>query len=197
MQIKAEMDVSRLNRAIHIAEEKAGINVNELTEATGLFFSQSFMKALRKSRRTRQVFTYDAPVNERTSKTRTTHIIATRAHGRFFRRKKRDLRPYKQIEHQGMARSITLSAARDAGLQISARERMGDRAMREAPRYGTGNMRRDDRKPLITFVYQSDDIAGWMGQQAARKAIRMTSRRIIGWAGRIQREIHWGVEGRK
>ncbi len=195
MQIKVEMDVSRLNNAIRIAEQRAGISVNDLVRATGLFFSQSFVKALNKSKANRKTFSFEEPLSHNSGRTRTTYVIGTRKHGRFYRRTKRDLGEYRAIEHQGMAKDIAAAAARHAGLEVPITERMGQRTARVAPRYASGTFRQSDRKPSITFVYQSDDIAGFMGRQASRRAIHKTSRRILGWAGRIQRETKRRIEG--
>ena len=197
MQISATMDVTRLNNAIDIAHNKASIGFLQLTEAAGLFFSQSFAKALRKSRVNRPIFSIDRPRNKRGGQVRTTHILSVVRKGRFFRRSKQDLQAYKKIEYQGMARALAIRAAVDAGFSLSSSERMGDAAKRDAGKYASGLFVRNENKPHVTFVYQSDDIAGWMGDRAAKKAIRMTSRRILGWAGRVQKEIRWGIEGKK
>ena len=188
MRIKANIDTSRLNNAIALADQKMAVRPMELVEAAGLFFTQSFAKAMPKSRKKRRTYTFEDTSRRFRAGFRTSHVIYRRGGGKFYARRKNDLREFRTIEYQGLGRQSIIEAARMAGLAPARPKGVGSGATQAAAQYSVGSFTRDTRRPVVQFSYSARDVAGYPGRGATRRAMHLASKRVLGYANRIARE---------
>ena len=189
MKITTDIDVSRLNNAIRIADEKMAVRPSELVKAAGLFFTQSFAKAMRKSKKNRKTYRFEDTSRRFKTGFRTSYVIYRRGKpSKFYSRRSSELREFRTITFQGLGKQVIVEAGRKAGLKVGQPSGIGHAARNRAAQYAGGKIKLDSRKPFIEFSYRARDVAGYPGQKAVRVAIHKASRRILGFANRVARE---------
>ncbi len=191
MQIKTEINTSRLNNAIRLADEKMSVRPLELVKAAGLFFTQSFAKAMKASKKNRKTYRFEDTSWSYPTGFRTSYAIYRRgAKGpaKFYARRSSDLRQFRTITFKGLGKQTIIEAGRMAGINVSLPTAIGQDAGTHAKQYAGGRINIDPVRPWIQFTYSARDVVGYPGQKAARTAIHLASRRVLGFAARVLRE---------
>lgn len=191
MRITTDIDVSRLNSAIRLADKKMSVRPLELVKAAGLFFTQSFAKAMRKSKKNRKTYRFEDTSRRFRKGFRQSYVIYRRGEShpsKFYARRSSDLREFRTITFQGLGKQVIVQAGRMAGLNIPQPTGIGTGARNAAARFAVGQMNIDENRPWVQFQYSARDVVGYPGQRAAKRAIHLASRRVLGFANRVMKE---------